>query len=185
MKSIKKHQKATVGVLEEHNAEIMLEESNPIWPVLFESEADRIRNALGDRAMQIHHVGSTSVPGLCAKPIIDIVLAVEDSSNELSYVPDLESAGYKLRIREPDWFEHRMLKGFEPAVHLHVFSENIPEIERMIAFRDRLRNHEDDRIKYEQAKRELARKTWKYVQQYADAKTEIIKEILQRAEVNS
>jgi len=164
-----------------HDGNIFLEEYNSKWPVMFELEAERIRGALGAKAMQIHHVGSTAVPGLSAKPIIDILLVVQDSSDESSYVPYLEVAGYVLRIREPDWFEHRMLKGFDADINLHVFSENASEIKRMLAFRDWLRNHEDDRQKYEKIKRELARQTWRHVQHYADAKTEIVEEIMERA----
>src|SRR5690606_29898587 len=101
---------------------------------LFEREAKRIRSALGDRALRVEHVGSTSVPGLCAKPVIDILLVVPDSSDEASYVPALEAAGYKLRIREPEWFEHRLFKGPDTDINLHVFSEGASEIERMLCF---------------------------------------------------
>ena len=102
---------AIVGELVEHNATIDLVEYDPEWPRLFEREAERIRDALGAKALRIEHVGSTSVPGLAAKPIIDIDLVVADSSDEDAYVPQLEAAGYVLRIREPDWFEHRLLQG--------------------------------------------------------------------------
>lgn len=106
------------------------------WPRLFEREAERIRGALGNHALQIEHVGSTSVPGLAAKPVIDIVLVVADSADESAYVPDLEVAGYVLRIREPDWFEHRLLKGPDTNVNLHVFSRGCSEVQVMLDFRD-------------------------------------------------
>ena len=93
---------ATVGDLTEHNATIELAEYDPEWPRLFQREATRIRAALGSKAVHVEHVGSTSVPGLAAKPLIDIILVVADSSDEDAYVPELESAGYTLRIREPD-----------------------------------------------------------------------------------
>ena len=109
--------------------------TNPQWPEHFDREAERIGHVLGDRALLLEHVGSTSVPGLCAKPIIDIVLVVADSSDKPSYVPALEAAGYTLRIREPDWFEHRMFKGPDVDINLHVFSNGASEIERMILFR--------------------------------------------------
>lgn len=127
------------------------------------------------------HVGSTSVPGLCAKPIIDIVLVVENSADESSYVPYLEAAGYKLRIREPEWFEHRMFKGPDTNINLHVFSRGTPEIDRMLRFRDWLRYNESDREKYAQVKRNLAKKEWRHVQHYADAKTAVVQEIMERA----
>ena len=136
---------------------------------------------LGDRVRLLEHAGSTSVPGLAAKPIIDIELAVLDSADEPAYVPDLEAGGYVLHGREPDWFEHRLFKGTDPAVNLHVFSEGSPEIDRTLAFRDRLRTDEDDRQLYEATKRELAARDWIYVQDYADAKDEIVAAIVGRA----
>jgi GrpB-like predicted nucleotidyltransferase (UPF0157 family) len=121
------------------------------------------------------------VPNLAAKPILDIVLVVADSADEASYVPALEQTGYVLRNREPAWYEHRVLKGVEPTVNLHVFSPGCPETERMVRMRDWLRTHEDDRALYEKTKRELAQRTWKYVQNYADAKTAVVEAILARA----
>ena len=151
-----------------HNDVVQLVEYQSIWPEQFQREAERIQGALGSRALSIDHVGSTSVPGLAAKPIIDIVLRVADSSNEPAYVPDLEAAGYRLRIREPDWYEHRLFKGPEVDVNMHVFSRDCVEVERMIVFRDRLRDNDDDRHLYERTKRELASRRWKYVQHYAE-----------------
>jgi GrpB-like predicted nucleotidyltransferase (UPF0157 family) len=167
--------------VEVHGGPIELAEYNPAWPELYEREAEKIRAALGDRARALEHAGSTSVPGLAAKPIIDIVLAVADSANESAYVPALEQAGYVLSIREPDWHQHRLLKGTDPTVNLHVFSHGSPEVERMLAFRNRLRANEAERMLYERAKRELARRTWTYTQDYADAKTQVVKAILARA----
>ena len=160
---------------------IELVEYDDAWAERFRSEAAKIRSALGDRARLVEHTGSTAVPGLAAKPIIDITLAVSDSSNEAEYVPALEDAGYVLRIREPDWYEHRVLKPPDMSVNLHVFSEDCPEIDRMLRFRDWLRTHDDDRVLYERTKRELARQDWKYVQNYADAKTAVVEEIIARA----
>jgi GrpB-like predicted nucleotidyltransferase (UPF0157 family) len=161
--------------------EIVLVEYDPQWPVLFEQAAEQIRGALGDAALQIHHVGSTSVPGLMAKPRIDINLVVADTTDEEAYVPKLEAAGYVLRVREPDWFEHRMFRGSEPPVNLHVFPPDCPEVERMLLFRDWLRTNEADRELYTRTKRELGAREWKYVQNYADAKTAVVEEILARA----
>jgi GrpB-like predicted nucleotidyltransferase (UPF0157 family) len=172
---------ALVGDAAPSSGPIVLVEYDPNWPVLFRREADRISAALGDRALQIEHTGSTSVPGLAAKPIVDIVLVVADSADEAGYVPALEAAGYVLRLREPDWFEHRLLEGPDTSVNLHVFSSGCPEIERMLLFRDRLRSAESDRELYERTKRELAGKKWKYVQHYADAKTSVVDEIVARA----
>lgn len=177
--------KVTVGNLEPHNAEITLVEYNTDWPVLFEREAARIREALGCKARQVHHVGSTAVPGLCAKPIVDMLLVVENSANETDYTPYLEAAGYVLRIREPEWFEHRLFKMHGTDINLHVFSENAAEIERMLCFRDWLRNNENDKQLYAESKRELAQHIWRHVQNYADAKTAVIEAIMERASMDN
>ncbi len=160
---------------------ILIVEYDPQWPELFAREAGGIRSALGDRALRIEHVGSTSVPGLAAKPVIDLLLAVADSAQEEAYAPLLEAAGYGLQIREPGWNEHRLFKGPDTDINLHVFSSTCPEIERMLLFRDWLRGHAADRDLYARAKRALARKEWREVQEYADAKTEVVAEIMGRA----
>ncbi len=152
------------------------------WPRLYERERARITAALGDRVVRLEHVGSTSVPGLPAKPLIDLVLEVPDSADEAAYAPDLVAAGYVLRIREPDWYEHRVFKGPDTNVNLHVFTAGCEEVGRMLRFRDHLRRNDADRELYARTKRELARREWKYVQQYADAKTAVVREILARAD---
>src|SRR5262245_56391190 len=173
--------RVTIGELQQLNSAIQMVTYDPIWPTVFEQEAARIRSALGDMALQIEHVGSTAVPGLAAKPKIDILVVVADTSDEAAYVPALEAAGYVLRIREPEWHEHRVFKGPDMDVNLHCFSVGCPEIQRMLAFRNRLRSNEEDRLLYERTKLDLAAKTWKYVQEYADAKTAVVEEILLRA----
>ena len=154
---------------------------DPEWPELFVRERLRIRAALGERALRVEHAGSTSVPGLAAKPVIDIILAVESSADEPVYAPPLEAAGYVLHHREPEWYEHRMFNRADTRVHLHVFSSGCPEIERMLLFRDWLRGNAADRDLYEGAKRALAKQEWNRSQDYADAKTAIVREILGRA----
>ena len=156
---------------------ILIVDYDPQWPELFAREADRIRAVLGSRALRIEHAGSTSVPGLVAKPIIDMLLVVNDSADEDMYVPALEAAGYVLRIRETNWYEHRMFKGPDTEINLHVFSSGCPEIDRMLMFRDWLRSNAADRDLYARTKLALAQKEWKYVQNYADAKTVVIEEI--------
>lgn len=174
-------QRLTVGELTPHDAPITLAEYDPEWPRLFAREAERIRAVLQDTALRVEHVGSTSVPGLTAKPIIDILLVVPDSADEPSYAPAMEAAGYVLRIREPDWFEHRLFKGPDTNINLHVFSVGATEIDRMLRFRDRLRDSDTDRDHYARTKRELAQKKWRHVQHYADAKTAVVQEIMGRA----
>jgi len=171
----------TVGDVELHDGPVALAEYDPAWPDRYSMLGEQIRHALGGTALQVEHVGSTSVPELIAKPIIDIVLVVVDSAREEAYVPPLEAAGYALRIREPDWYEHRMLSGRSADVNLHVFSSGCPEIGRMLRFRDRLRADPADRGLYAAAKRELAARDWRHLQDYADSKTAVIDEIVARA----
>ena len=147
-------------------------------------EEKRIRTALGQRAILIEHVGSTSVPELAAKPVIDIVLVVADSANESSYLPDLETAGYELQFREPDLDEHRLLRDHNPDVQVHVFTAGNPEVERMLVFRNRLRAIPQDRDLYQRTKRELADRRWDYIQDYADAKSSVVEEIIARAQAD-
>jgi GrpB-like predicted nucleotidyltransferase (UPF0157 family) len=133
---------ATIGELKPLDSPILLADYDPHWPRLFEREAARIRRALGGRALRIEHVGSTSVPGIAAKPIIDIVLVVADSADEQAYVPPLEAAGYVLRIREPEWFEHRVLKGSDTNVNLWrclgglQLDDDVSAVARQIRLRD-------------------------------------------------
>jgi GrpB-like predicted nucleotidyltransferase (UPF0157 family) len=119
-----------------------------------------------------------------AKPIIDILLVVANSADEPSYVPALEAAGYVLRIREPDWHEHRLFKGPDTNINLHVFTQGSREIRRTLLLRDWLRTNKTDRELYARTKRDLASKKWKYVQNYADAKSEVVEAILERAEAS-
>ena len=131
----------------------------------------------------MEHIGSTAVPGLVAKPIIDILLVVANSADESSYVPALEAAGYVLRIREPDWHQHRLFKGPDTNINLHVFTTGSEEIRRVLILRDSLRTNEADRQLYARTKQSQASRKWKYVQNYADAKSEVVNAILARAQM--
>jgi GrpB-like predicted nucleotidyltransferase (UPF0157 family) len=171
----------TIGELERLDGGVVLRDYDPRWPAQFRREAERLQAALGERVLQREHVGSTAVPGLVAKPLIDMLLVVADPAEELAYVPALEAVGYRLRIREPDWHEHRLLKGPDVDVNVHVFGPTCPEIERLLRFRDHLRASRADRELYAAAKRELAARRWRHMQDYADAKTEVVETILRRA----
>lgn len=168
----------TIGAPETPKDTIVLCDYDPHWPALYAQEHVKIARALAGQSVRIEHVGSTSVPGLCAKPIIDILLLVDDAASEERYALALEAAGYTLRVREPDWYEHRMFKGQSPTVNLHVFSQGCDEAQRMLAFRDHLRSYAADRERYAAEKRRLAAQKWTYVQDYADAKTAVVQEIL-------
>lgn len=154
-------------------------EYDPRWPGMFEIGARRIHAALGPGALRIEHTGSTSVPGLAAKPVIDILLVVTNSAEESAYLAKLEAAGYVLLIREPEWYEHRMFR--DEGTNLHVFSDGCVEISRVLKFRDWLRGHPEDRELYAGVKRTLAQREWASVDDYARAKTDVIEEILKRA----
>ena len=157
---------------------IVLAAYDPAWATQFEAQATRIRTALGAVATDVEHVGSTSVPGLPAKPILDINLLVADSADEPTYVPALEALGYVLHIREPGWHEHRLLRLEDPAVNLHVFTTSSAEHARMITFRDRLRTDPAAFELYLTTKQRLAAQHWERVQDYADEKSAVVERIL-------
>lgn len=171
----------TIGQLKPLSSPILLVDYDPEWPHRFQHEAEMIRSALRELALRIEHVGSTSVPDLPAKPIIDILLVVADSARETEYATALVEVRYQLHVREPGWHEHRLFKGPESKINLHVFSAGCPEIARMLTFRDWLRTNEADRELYARCKRTLAQQQWQYTQNYADAKTPVIDEIMSRA----
>lgn len=171
----------TIGERDPLEGDVFLADYSPDWPLWFASEKEKIEKALGDKALQIHHVGSTSVPNLVAKPLLDLLLLVPDAAKEEDYVVPLEALGYTLRIREPDWYGHRLLKGPENKINLHVFTEGCEEAKRMLLFRDWLREHPEDRELYAKTKQELAKKSWTHIQHYADAKSEVVAEIMARA----
>jgi GrpB-like predicted nucleotidyltransferase (UPF0157 family) len=164
------------------DSQVTLVDYDPAWPAMFRRQAERVRAALGDRALAIEHVGSTSVPGLIAKPCIDMLLIVADAGDDAAYVPDLERAGYVLRIsEEPEgWGPHRVFKASDMNVNLHVLSHGSPEIDEMLGFRDWLRAHPGDRDRYAATKRELSTRQWRVMQDYADAKSDVVGEIKTR-----
>jgi GrpB-like predicted nucleotidyltransferase (UPF0157 family) len=160
---------------------VRLDAYDPAWPEIYARQADLIAIALGADVRRIAHVGSTSVPGLAAKPVIDIALEVPDSKDEAAYLPILAAAGFNFAFREPDWFGHRMLSRETPAVNLHVFPAGCAETDRMLAFRDHLRAHPAELALYAAEKAELAARDWPSVQAYADAKSDVVQVILRRA----
>ncbi|MCL2581835.1 MAG: GrpB family protein [Streptosporangiales bacterium] len=164
---------------------IEISEPDPAWPLTYQALAARIREVLGWRALQLEHVGSTSVPGLPAKPVIDIDLTVADPAREQEYVPALESAGFMLTIREPWWYEHRCLRADEPPrCNLHVFGFESPEPVRHRIFRDWLRGNPGERDLYAAAKRRAAAEAntrGEHVEQYNARKEQVIREIYRRA----
>ncbi len=165
-------------------AGIALADPDPAWPAWYGALAGRVRSALGWRVLALEHVGSTSVPGLAAKPVIDIDLTVADPGREQAYVPALEAAGFRLVIREPWWYGHRMLRADDPACNLHVFGFDSPELIRHRLFRDWLRGNPGERDRYAAAKRAAAaaaNAAGEHVMQYNARKQQVIRDIYQRA----
>lgn len=150
------------------------------WEEIYAEHRERIVGVLGDVALAVHHIGSTSVPGLGAKPIVDMLLVVADVEAEGSYLPGLLGAGYELRVRERG---HRMVRTAERDVHVHVhvLSEGDPEIGEYLLFRDQLRVDESDRVLYESVKRGLLEGEWADMNDYAEAKSQVVADIKRHA----
>jgi GrpB-like predicted nucleotidyltransferase (UPF0157 family) len=162
---------------------IEIVDPDPGWTQSFAELAQRIRVALGEAALHVEHVGSTSVPGLAAKPIIDIDLTVADPSDEDSYVPALRASGFRFALRERSWHEHRLLQWDDPRANVHVFGPDCPEAIRHRMLRDWLIEHPEDRRRYEDAKRaaaEASNAAGESVASYNVRKQAVIREILDR-----
>jgi GrpB-like predicted nucleotidyltransferase (UPF0157 family) len=164
---------------ERDGSTVRIVDYDPAWPARFEVERGRIARALGPVARRIEHVGSTAVPGLPAKPVVDIMVTVDDPDDDLAFVPALIGAGYPLRVIEP---EHRMFRTPTRDVHVHLWRADSDDERRHLLFRDRLRASSEDRVRYETVKRELAAREWEDSNDYADAKSEVVTEIMRHAE---
>ena len=158
--------------------EIVIFDYDPTWPLRFQQERERMQRVLGPTALGIEHIGSTAVPGLAAKPIIDVLVTVQDPDDESALRAALAPAGYELRVGEPG---HRMFRTPQRDVHIHIWGQSDPEAERYLAFRDRLRSSSKDRAEYEQLKRALATREWSDMNEYADAKADLIAAIIARS----
>jgi len=151
---------------------------DPAWPSRFAELQGRIGSALGDTAIAVEHIGSTSVPGLAAKPIVDVLAVVADVDDESSYVTAMQDAGFVLRVREAG---HRMFRTPDRDAHVHVYAAGDPAIRDYLDLRDWLRVDESDRTLYAHVKRHLARKPWSDMNHYAEAKSDVIQQVLGRA----
>ncbi|VXB97795.1 GrpB family protein [Nocardioides sp. AX2bis] len=165
-----------VGGIEKR--ELVLDEYDPAWPQRYAEHETRICTALGVHAVSVEHVGSTSVPGLAAKPILDVLVTVEDITAEEDYLVPLIDAGYLLRVREPG---HRMVRTPELDVHVHVHEVGDAEAQDKVRFRDRLRSSEEDRVLYERTKRRLVAQDWPDMNAYADAKGNVVADVMARS----
>jgi GrpB-like predicted nucleotidyltransferase (UPF0157 family) len=148
------------------------------WPRMSGEVRAGIRAALGSTAVTVEHIGSTSVPGLAAKPVLDVLVTVADVVDEAAYRPRLEAAGFQLRVREP---EHRMFRTAEKDVHVHVYEPEHEAVGSYLDLRDWLRHSAKDRELYASTKRDLATREWRDMNDYADAKSHVIQDILRRA----
>lgn len=148
------------------------------WPERFAAERARLAAALGLLAERIEHIGSTAIPGLAAKPIIDVLVELDDPDDEERYLPLLEAAGFLLRVREP---RHRMFRTPAKDVHVHIWPAGSAEATDYLILRDWLRGNADDRQLYEQTKRSLAGRRWPDMNYYAEAKSPTITQITARA----
>lgn len=176
-------QSAWVG---EHGPQphVRIVEADPRWPQVYAGLAARIRGALGDRVLHLQHVGSTSVPGLAAKPVVDVDLVVADPEDEAAWLPPLEQLGFVLVVREPWWQQHRCLRHEAPVSNLHVWGPGAAEPERHRIFRDRLSTHAEERALYEAAKRAAAEETTAvggHTMDYNARKEAVVREIYDRA----
>ena len=163
---------------ERDGALVRIVDYDPAWPARFESERARIASALGSTARRVEHIGSTAVPGLAAKPIVDVLVTVDDPDDDISFVPALIGAGYPLRVIEPG---HRTFRSPARDVHVHLWRAGSDDEGRHLLFRDWLRESADDRAAYETVKRDLAARQWDDSNDYANAKTEIVTAIMERA----
>ena len=154
---------------------------DPVWPRIFADHRDRLSAALGTAAVDVEHIGSTSVPGLAAKPIIDIVVTVDDITAEEDYFDALQGTGYTLRVREPG---HRLVRTPARDVHVHIYQSGAQAVVDYLLLRDRLRGDAGDRALYAQTKRGLIAQGFDDMNAYSDAKTEVIAGILARAAAN-
>ena len=157
---------------------IVIEDYDPAWTARFEQAQAALSQALGAKAHRIEHFGSTAVPGLGAKGIIDVMVTVDDADDEDDYGPSLTQAGFDIRVRQPG---HRMYRPPSHDVHVHILTEGSEGAKVRLLFRDWLRHDEHDRRLYEETKRELARKDWDATNDYSEAKGAVVAEILARA----
>jgi GrpB-like predicted nucleotidyltransferase (UPF0157 family) len=159
--------------------DIVIEDYDPAWTARFEQVHAALQQALGPAAHRIEHFGSTAVPGLGAKGIIDVMVTVDDADDEPAFGPLLERHGFHIRVRQPG---HRMYRTPDLDVHVHILTEGSEAARIRLLFRDWLRHDESDRRLYEHTKRELARQDWAATNAYSEAKGAVVAEILMRAQ---
>lgn len=170
--------RAQIGVWRPESVEVVA--PDPAWPAAYDVVAGQLRDALGERVLTVEHVGSTAVPGLWAKPMIDVDLVVADPAEEAAWLPDLEAAGFVLRVREPEFEEHRVMRGSSPLATVHVWQPGGREVRRHVLFRDWLRTHDADRERYGRLKREVAARGFDDVMLYNNEKAWLVYDLYEQ-----
>ncbi|MBD2465859.1 GrpB family protein [Oscillatoria sp. FACHB-1407] len=155
------------------------------WPDAFEIEAQRIVTALDENVVAVYHIGSTAIPNIYAKPIIDLLVVVHDITQVDEQIEAMEALGYEALVEFGIPGRRYFRKNNELGVrthHVHTFESNSSEIERHLAFRDYMIAHPEDAHQYSELKRELVKNLhWSDIEGYMDGKNEFIKEMEQRA----
>jgi GrpB-like predicted nucleotidyltransferase (UPF0157 family) len=157
---------------------------SPDWENLFNREQARLKNLFGKSQVSIYHIGSTSVPGLRAKPIIDILIEAENLELIDFVTEDMERAGYEAKGENGIAGRRFFLKSNESGVrfyHVHAFEKGNAEIERHLIFRDYLRTHPEQAVKYAEVKKQAAARNPYDIESYMNEKEPIIKELEQQA----
>lgn len=153
---------------------------DPKWRQLFQQEAEQLTAVLGSSVAAVHHIGSTAIPTIYAKPVLDLLLVVQDLAALDTKQPRMEALGYEalgeFGIPGRRYFRRDNLSG-ERTHQVHVFENDSPQIKRHLAFRDYLINRPETAQEYSDLKRELAAKHPEDIELYMDGKDEFIQEI--------
>jgi GrpB-like predicted nucleotidyltransferase (UPF0157 family) len=154
---------------------------DPQWPIEFDKERLEIEKAIGADILSVDHIGSTSIPGLCAKPIIDILIGLKDFGDGFRCVSALEKLGYTFRGEHGIPGRHYFRKGSPRTHHLHMYTRGTPDWQHHILFRDYLRAHAAQRDSYAELKTALAKQYPENREKYLDGKAAFIQNIIQLA----
>jgi len=157
---------------------------NSNWKKMYKEESEKIKNILNDIIIDIHHIGSTAIPGIKAKPVIDILAEVKDIEAVDQYNHEMEELGYEV-MGEYGIPKRRFFRkgGNKRTHHIHIFQAGNEEIERHINFKEYLITHPDKRREYSKLKEKLANKYTYDVESYTNGKSDFIKEIDRKAKL--
>jgi len=170
-------------IREPEREEIELVPHIPEWEALFKKEAERLSSVLGDTLLQIHHIGSTAIPGILAKPIVDILPTVKDIHAVDRLTPSLEALGYEAKGEFGMPGRRYFIKSQDGKrlFNVHIFEEGHPDVERHLRFRDYMRSHPEDAAAYSDLKKELVKQSSDDMERYCWGKEDFVKAIEVRA----